>query len=65
MPFFVSSMLVVRNCCDIFRVYLMFAAMNVSVAYPDMQGASGAELKACCTEAGMFALEMILQPGLC
>lgn len=35
---------------------LMFAVVVVSVAYFDMQGASGAELKACCTEAGMFAL---------
>ena len=35
-------------CCE--------SPMKVSVAHRDMQGASGAELKACCTEAGMFAL---------
>ena len=72
MPSFVSAELVVHTCHDTLETtccapavrrlgsarhaLCYFAAVNVSIAHPGMQGASGAELKACCTEAGMFAL---------
>ena len=58
MPSIVSAELVVHNC--IARCpkgfHLHICCHECLSCLFCMQGASGAELKACCTEAGMFAL---------